>query len=172
MVIGRYHIIAYERSSDIDGFRPDKAIRFAEASDLPTLRPLLAPGVDHAARLAAGDICVWAATPDGAAAGLQWVNLSGHPDRHFAELSRPGGGVAYLNQIVVDDRYRVRGYAPRVMIASVKAAGEAGFPRVRGLVATTNTTMQTLLEGLGFVRTGSQRGVRLGRSITLRLGGA
>ncbi|MGF1665215.1 MAG: GNAT family N-acetyltransferase [Acidimicrobiia bacterium] len=172
MVIGRYHIIAYERATSIGGFRADKAIRIASPADLALLTPLLAPGVDHAARIAAGDVCVWAATPDGAPAGLQWVNVTGHPDPHFGRLSRPVDGVAYLNQIVVDDRYRVRGYAPRVMIASIEAAGAAGFPRVRGLVATSNPTMQTLLEGLGFERVGSQRGVRVGRAITLRMPGS
>lgn len=170
MVIGRYHIIAYERETSIEGHRADKAIRLATIDDLELLEPLLAPRVDHASRLAAGDICVWAAAPDGQPAGLQWVNVTGHPDPHFGALSRPDGGVAYLNQIVVDERYRIRGYAPRVMIASVQAAGAAGFPRVRGLVATSNRTMQTLLEGLGFTRTGGQRGVRFGRFITLRTG--
>jgi ribosomal protein S18 acetylase RimI-like enzyme len=172
MVIGRYHIISYERTTSVEGFRADKAIRIASTADLDLLTPLLAPGVDHAARIAAGDVCVWAVTPDGAPAGLQWVNVSGHPDRHFGALSRPGNGVAYLNQIVVDDRYRVRGYAPRVMIASIEAAGKAGFPRVRGLVATSNQTMQTLVEGLGFERVGSQRGVRIGRALTVRMPGS
>jgi ribosomal protein S18 acetylase RimI-like enzyme len=168
MLIGRYHIIAYERSSAIAVPRIDKAIRIATVDDLPVLTPLLAPGVDHAARIVAGDVCVWAATPDGTAAGLQWVNVSGHPDPHFGGLSRPADGVAYLNQIVVEEQYRIRGYAPRVMIASVKAAGDAGWPRVRGLVATTNQTMRTLVEGLGFERVGSQRGIRIGHAITLR----
>jgi ribosomal protein S18 acetylase RimI-like enzyme len=172
MVIGRYHIIAYERATSIEGFRADKAIRIASTSDLGLLAPLLSAGVDHAARIAAGDVCVWAAAPDGAPVGLQWVNVTGHPDRHFGRFSRPAHGVAYLNQIVVDDRYRVRGYAPRVMIASIEAAGAAGFPRVRGLVATANKTMQALVEGLGFERVGSQRGVRVGPVITLRVSGS
>lgn len=170
MLIGRYHILAYERHTNVDGFRRDKAMRIAAPDDLALLGTLLAPGVDHAARLDAGNVCVWAQAPDGAAVGLQWVNVAGHPDRHFGELSRPGGGVAYINQIVVDDRYRVRGYAPRVMIASIEAAGQAGFAKVRGLVATSNTTMVTLLEGLDFERVGAQRGLRIGHAFTLRSG--
>ncbi len=168
MVLGRYHIVAYERGTAMDFVRKDKAIRHAVVEDLETLAPLLAPEHDHAGRLAAGNICVWAAAPDGTPVGLQWVNTTGHPDRHFGALSRPDGTTAYLNQIVVDDEYRIRGYAPRVMIASVLAAGEAGYERVRGLVAIDNETMHALLQGLGFTRSGAQLGVRLGSSMTLR----
>lgn len=168
MVLGRYHITAYERDTAMDVVRKDKAIRVATADDLPGLRGLLAPGLDHEDRLEKGNLCVWAVAPDGTPVGLQWVNVTGHPDPHFGALSRPDATTAYLNQIVVDERYRIRGYAPRVMIASVVAAGEAGFPRVRGLVARSNDTMHTLLQGLGFERTAAQQGVRLGSSITLR----
>jgi ribosomal protein S18 acetylase RimI-like enzyme len=168
MVLGRYHITAYERSTAMDFVRKDKAMRIASIDDLPGLASLLAPGTDHADRLRKGNVCVWAAAPDGTAVGLQWVNVTGHPDRHFGDLSKPDETTAYLNQIVVDAGYRVRGYAPRVMLASVVAAGDAGFPRVRGLVARGNETMHALLQGLDFERTGAQQGVRLGSSITLR----
>lgn len=168
MVLGRYHITAYERATEMDFVRKDKAIRRATVDDLPALSALLAPGLDHAERLRAGNICVWAAAPDGTAVGLQWVNTEGHPDSFYGPLSKPDATMAYLNQIVVDESHRIRGYAPRVMIASVVAAGEAGFERVRGLVARDNHTMHTLVQGLGFERTAAQRGVRLGKAITLR----
>jgi len=168
MVLGRYHITAYERSTEMEFVRKDKAIRRATIDDLAVLSELLAPGIDHAERLRAGNICVWAGAPDGTPVGLQWVNVAGHPDPHFGPLSRPDANTAYLNQIVVDEGYRIRGYAPRVMIASVVAAGEAGLARVRGLVARDNDTMHNLVRGLGFERTAAQQGVRLGSAVTLR----
>lgn len=168
MVLGRYHYVAYERHTSMDHVRKDKAIRIAAAEDIDRLQPLLPPEQDHVSRLEAGNICVWAAAPDGKPVGLQWINITGHPDPHFGRLSRPDATTAYLNQIVVDERYRIRGYAPRVMIASVAAAANAGFDRVRGLVAIDNQTMHALVQGLGFERTASQRGIRLGPKLTLR----
>jgi GNAT superfamily N-acetyltransferase len=168
MLFGRYQITAYERPTSIPDARVDRAMRFATIDDLERLEGLLAPGHDHAARIAAGSVCVWAETPNGDAAGLQWVNVDGHPDAHFGDLSRPADGVAYLNQIVVDDRFRIRGYAPRIMIASVAVAGERGFTRARGLVARQNKVMHTLLAGLDFQATAVQRGVRIGAKVTLR----
>jgi GNAT superfamily N-acetyltransferase len=168
MILGRYHVVAYERHTDTEGFRADRSARVATSTDLPALAHLLAPGIDHAARLAAGDLCVWAAAGDGRAVGLQWINLYTHHDRHFGHLTMPGGGLAYLNQIVVDEEYRIRGYAPRVMIASIRAAREAGAHTVRGLVASHNVTMHRLVGGLGFTRTLEQRGVRLGSRVTVR----
>ncbi|MDH4306502.1 MAG: GNAT family N-acetyltransferase [Acidimicrobiia bacterium] len=168
VLIGRYHILSYERPTEMERVRADKAIRLATEADLKTLKPLLAPGIDHGARLRDGNVCVWAAAPDGKPVGLQWVNFTGHPDPHFGALSRPDSVTAYLNQIVVEEGYRIRGYAPRVMIASIVAARDAGFGRVRGLVATSNETMKVLVEGLGFELCGVQRGVRIGPRLTFR----
>jgi GNAT superfamily N-acetyltransferase len=168
VAFGTYRAWIYEADGAAAG-RPDPTVRVATADDLARLEALLAAGVDHSARLAAGDLCIYVQTGAGLPVGLQWINLHLHQDRFFGAVSRPAPGLAYQNQMFVLPDYRSRGYGPRLMLGSLYLAAERGAERARGAVLSDNRTMIRLLEGVGFLRVGWQIGARFGSRLTLRL---
>jgi GNAT superfamily N-acetyltransferase len=167
ILFGTFTQLVFERGTAGE-WPEDPFISRATVADLERLSPLLAPGHDHALRIESGDICLWARTPEGEPAGVQWVNMVLHSDPYLGEWSRCDPETVYINQFFVAPEHRRHGFGSRLMVAAVKAAEEEGRSRARGAIAPDNPQMARFMVSEGYEHIGTVYGLRLGRHLTLR----
>ena len=107
-------------------------------ADLNDVASLLSANGDHVAALEAGDILAVGALDD-EVAGVGWLRLSQHVDRHYGRWSRPDSGTAYLNQLFVRPDARGHGVAGLLIDDLLLHAGLAGRTAVCSVVDPDNT---------------------------------
>ena len=165
LMIGRYTGDVYVGRGEPGDL--DRRIKVATPDDIPGIQSVLAPGVDHAARIEQGDVCLWTEFM-GEPAGCNWINFVNHDDKYLGKASRPDADSVYMNQTYVHPDHRIRGIAPRLVIASTVYAANHGRSRTVGIVMRENTPMHNLLQAIGWEVESVIHGVRLGRKMTLR----
>lgn len=141
-----------------------------EDLNLPEVSDLLARGVDHVARLAAGDRCIAALSPDGTIVGLVWANLATHVDDFLGEWSRPTERHGYLNQLMVHSGFRSQGVG-QLLIRSVRVeAAKRDRSQIHCAVQPSNTASLRAFRSELAVTEARLFGVRLGtRTASIRL---
>lgn len=144
--------------------------RYAQPSDLPRLTSLLSPRSDHAARIEAGDVCLWIAAEGGCPAAVAWVNLVSHADTYLGQWSRPSRDTCYLNQVFVAPQHRRRGLAGSLVAGALSAANQRGVAHLCLAVSDSEGPVSRIARANGMSNVGCVRGVRIGQRITLRYG--
>jgi ribosomal protein S18 acetylase RimI-like enzyme len=144
------------------GPMPDR-VGVLGVADLSSCGHLLADGVDHAARVRAGDVVLGARGTDGFVLGVVWLNLVSHVDRFGGSWTRPDGSAGYLNQLLVDPGARGGGVG-RDLVRGVRVAGaERQLTEIRALVRPDNPPSVAVFTREGARRIARIFGVRVGR---------
>ena len=164
--LGTFSAIRYILSTQSAAADGDD-LRIADVQDLEYLKPLLAAG-RHAQRIRAGDVCLWI-EGGGTPAGVVWLNLSTHSDKHYGAWSAPTARRGYVNQLVVSENARGKGIATRLVRATQRAALEAGRDAVFTIVLQDNYASRRVFEKCGSRAYGWLYGARFGGIGTLRV---
>lgn len=168
VLMGRYrHLILEVATHEV---KTVDRVRTAREEELNDLRGLLADG-EHLERIRAGDLCCVIENDDLRIVGLQWVNRVTHQDRYLGRISRPTQTLAYINQTFVERGSQGQGYGRLLMLGTLGLCGELGIEKLRLSVEHRNSAMLRLCRSVGFVRVGSQYGIRIA-GLTVRLNSA
>ena len=141
-------------------------VHVATVADLERLAPLLSDTDNHEARIESGDVCLFAIL-QGELAGIAWLNLHSHTDRHFGKWSRPTASAAYLNQFKMANSFLSGLIGEAFLRSALYVARERGLQYVHAVILRSDRSPR-LLERYGGVKIGNMFAIRLGRVGTLR----